>query len=303
MSNNFKYDVKRHEIHKKAAIYSYDVLHNDRPYGYTLVKVSKPSETGFFACALKKGNEVIIVYRGSDDARDFLESDSQIIMKKMPAQAKEAKDFCREVMEENKGCDFYVTGHSLGGALAQIVGAFFNLCTTTFNPAGVGSVIRRDILRGYPDKIVNYHNTQDPLFNWPFFDDFGTSYLVDSKEGVKAPHFIESMKPLNTAKLVNKDSYKSSGERLRDYQNRWNEGYQEIKSKTKSTIKKLTEPICAGIYYVNGYTRDDGTKVDGYTRTCGAKHSGGLKPSQKYKGLTLQQLSVDQINEILDELI
>lgn len=29
---------------------------------------------------------------------------------------------------------------------------------------------------------------------------------------------------------------------------------------------------CAGVYDVSGYTRADGTKVDGYIRRCGAKH-------------------------------
>lgn len=31
---------------------------------------------------------------------------------------------------------------------------------------------------------------------------------------------------------------------------------------------------CAGTYHVSGYTRADGTQVDGYMRTCGAKHEG-----------------------------
>ncbi len=30
---------------------------------------------------------------------------------------------------------------------------------------------------------------------------------------------------------------------------------------------------CIGLYYVNGYTLSDDTKVDGYIRNCGAKHN------------------------------
>ena len=30
---------------------------------------------------------------------------------------------------------------------------------------------------------------------------------------------------------------------------------------------------CVGSYFVSGYMREDGTKINGYTRTCGAKHN------------------------------
>lgn len=42
--------------------------------------------------------------------------------------------------------------------------------------------------------------------------------------------------------------------------------------RVKNKIKhKVSE--CVGSYFVHGYTREDGTKIDGYTRSCGAKHN------------------------------
>jgi len=49
----------------------------------------------------------------------------------------------------------------------------------------------------------------------------------------------------------------------------------EIYSVPNAAAYKVKNKVseCVGSYYVNGYTRGDGTKVDGYTRNCGAKHN------------------------------
>jgi len=60
---------------------------------------------------------------------------------------------------------------------------------------------------------------------------------------------------------------------------------------------------CAGTYHVRGYVRSDGVKVSDYERTCGAKHLGEQKASEKYHGLKLNQMSDNEFKEILRELI
>lgn len=60
---------------------------------------------------------------------------------------------------------------------------------------------------------------------------------------------------------------------------------------------------CAGTSHVSGYVRSDGVKVSDYERTCGAKHLGEQKASEKYRGLKVEQMTKDELDELLDELI
>ena len=58
---------------------------------------------------------------------------------------------------------------------------------------------------------------------------------------------------------------------------------------------------CAGTYHVRGYVRSDGVKVSGYERTRGAKHLG--KQTLRYRGLRIDQMTNEEIDELLDEYI
>ncbi|MCM1265611.1 MAG: hypothetical protein NC200_05365 [Candidatus Gastranaerophilales bacterium] len=60
---------------------------------------------------------------------------------------------------------------------------------------------------------------------------------------------------------------------------------------------------CAGTYRVSGYIRSDGIKVSSYERTCVAKHMGKQGAIEKYIGLKFQDLSKEELNEVLAELI
>ena len=64
-----------------------------------------------------------------------------------------------------------------------------------------------------------------------------------------------------------------------------------------------TLPSCAGTYHVRGYVRSDGVKVSDYERTCGAKHLGEQKSSEKYMGLKLSQMNDKEFKEVIRELI
>ncbi len=277
MTKKFINDVEKHEILKQAAIYSYNVNKKQIPKGYKLVKESKPSNTGFYACALKKGNEIIIAFRGSNDKQDFMESDMQIFFKKMPAQRQEAHAFCREIIKENPNSEYYITGHSLGGALAQTEGALFHIPTATFNPVGVGSMLKKDSLKGYNDKIINYHTPGDFTSLWTWFDNIGTNYVVESYAptiNVFAHHSAEDMKPLQTAVPMTRHPHKSTQEYTEKVKNVVHSGISKVKSRLNNTFTKTMNNSqveyltsgnsCPGSYYVDGYTRADGTKVSGY---------------------------------------
>lgn len=94
-----------------------------------------------FACAAyRNGNKVIISFRGTDDPADILISDGHIAAGKIPDKEFEyAEMFYAEVQnhfkDENVEIEF--TGHSLGGAIAQLLGAKYGNKTVTFNAPGM----------------------------------------------------------------------------------------------------------------------------------------------------------------------
>lgn len=84
-------------------------------------------QSGLTAFRLKRENDIIIVIRGSNSLVDAFE-DIKYGIKNATIQEKYLKEYIKETMEyysKQKGnYNFYITGHSLGGYLAQIGGAY-----------------------------------------------------------------------------------------------------------------------------------------------------------------------------------
>lgn len=82
----------------------------------------------FTAMTFKKGNNIVIAYRGTDfdDIGDWTQ-DIMYGLIGYAGQERVAQDYAKIVakhyIEENNNINIYVTGHSLGGYLAQIGGA------------------------------------------------------------------------------------------------------------------------------------------------------------------------------------
>jgi len=92
---------------------------------------------GFYAAAFQdeKGN-IIIAYRGTDDLEtlgpDTL-SDLAIRYNLMPSQLLSAKLFYDYIKSKYSSAAIQVTGHSLGGALADYVSMLYNIPSISFN--------------------------------------------------------------------------------------------------------------------------------------------------------------------------
>ncbi len=109
-------------------------------------------DSGFQAFAMKKGNDILISYRGTDFGKlsDLIDSDKEFrkdmnnngvlaFFKDLPDQARCAIYFCQKIRKKYSG-DIYVAGHSLGGALAQCVTAYMGdkvKRTVTWNALGI----------------------------------------------------------------------------------------------------------------------------------------------------------------------
>jgi hypothetical protein len=130
-----------------------------------------------------KYDEIVISYAGTDPTSiKDIHNDLDIALGKLPDQYEDALTFYNMVLNSNTDCtNFSITGHSLGGALAQLIGAKTGKNTMTFNAPGVYDIlsdpkIGLDSCKNYTN-IQNYSIINDPIGN--FGVHVGSSYIID----------------------------------------------------------------------------------------------------------------------------
>lgn len=125
---------------------------------YEAIDAANDPITGFQATAYKRMDtgEIVIAYRGTEFGREPVQDggvDAGMVLAGINIQAPEAELFTARVMAKAKlDADLHhrplevtVTGHSLGGTLAEINAAKFGLNGETFNAYGAAS------LKGVPE--------------------------------------------------------------------------------------------------------------------------------------------------------
>lgn len=293
-------EIEKHKILKQAALYSYNVNTKEIPQGYNLIVINT-YKSGFYGCALKKGNDIIIAYRGTElnDFDDII-NDLTMLLKKIPAQENEALELYDYIKSEYPSAQITITGHSLGGSLAQIVSEKRGVNAVTFNAYGTRNLFdNKKHING--DNVINYCNPKDPITIINAYNHIGKCYKINSNYPRKNYHKLENMEPLENRSLTsNKKLQEAWYEMEKECMIKIYNYLKYIPIETLRNIKSTFE--CVGSYTVSGYTRKDGTNVCDYIRTCGAKHN-NLKPSEKYKGIPFDKLTKSQIDELLEELI
>ena len=92
--------------------------------GWEIIDSDRDDDSGFFAVTFKKGNRVVVSYRGSDSFdtaffTDWLVDDNySAFIKHASPQMIKAIKYARKTRKDHTGDDLSFTGHSLGGGLA-----------------------------------------------------------------------------------------------------------------------------------------------------------------------------------------
>lgn len=151
------------------------------PLGWEVIHTSPPSETGFAAIAVRNNatGEIVIAFRGTDDWKDVTGNWGPLARQSgsLP-QLKEAEAFYQQV-RALYGDNITLTGHSLGGALAQLVAALaksihgVDVPALTYNAPGVEGIYRDELVSRDPQRsplpassftnITNYNTALDPV--------------------------------------------------------------------------------------------------------------------------------------------
>ncbi|MGE6333328.1 lipase family protein [Stenotrophomonas sp. NPDC077659] len=127
------------------------VKHMDMPSGYQGT-IYRNVETG----------DYVVAHRGTEfDRQPLIDGaiDVGMVTTRFNGQLKDALELTREAKEmaDREGKNVSVTGHSLGGALAQVTAHHYNLPGEAFNPYGANSLGYR-IPAGQPSNAAPFTN-------------------------------------------------------------------------------------------------------------------------------------------------
>src|SRR3989338_742676 len=117
-------------------------------------------DTGFEAVSFTNSTEIVISYAGTKDIYDTGDNAANIGLAAGlgSGQLKQAAEYYLQVKAANPGATITLTGHSLGGGLAALIGVFFGVPATTFDQAPFANTAEQGLLgtAGYALDLKNY---------------------------------------------------------------------------------------------------------------------------------------------------
>src|SRR5262245_11885828 len=126
---------------KTYALLSEDVYSDEElsPQGWRRQLWRADAACGFFGAVYQTGQCTVVAFRGSQDRKDFLDADLDIALRSVPLKQMEAAVNLFNVARTVASEAITLTGHSLGGGLAQVVACYGKVRAVTFNAPGVKS--------------------------------------------------------------------------------------------------------------------------------------------------------------------
>ena len=261
-------------VHKEYLELCKYIYHKDTdlPKGYKVIDIFKDSN-GFYAEAVRKGNNIVIVSRGSNDFFDAY-IDLLIPQGRTPSQyysLMKAYHKVNKIRNVEPNVTITFTGHSLGGTISDLASVSTGENAVSFAPFGAEKLLPTNVKK-LPSYVIDYGNEDDFVFTSKLNQQMGEVRIVPPIND-EWSHKLENWGDIGEyflyaktgAPFVNADDI-SLIKRYREYLEKHN-----LRFNSNNTDKTS----CVGSYPVSGYTRSDGTEVSSYVRTCGAKHTKG----------------------------
>lgn len=190
-------DYKKHEELKNLCIAVYNNKNTANIKGWKYLKCASDNTTGFFCEIYKKDKNYALVIRGTDTKTPFkfnddLYADKQLFFKKLPLQIISARTVYNNLKKDLKKDEkIILTGHSLGGSLAEILGTETGVETVSFNAYGVNNINGIDIK--YKNNIINYGSAHDLVFVYNIDNHIGKTIILNNlitqtDELIKSPN-------------------------------------------------------------------------------------------------------------------
>jgi hypothetical protein len=150
-----------------------------------------PVTSGFEAIAFQKGTEIVISYAGTydKDVKGDIVADAGLATGVGSVQLLQAVEYYLQIKATNPGATITLTGHSLGGGLASLVGVFLGVNATTFDqaPFALTALSQAADLKTYLAGKLDSHGTR--IYSDKLLEPL-TSYIAQKEAFGASPTLI-----------------------------------------------------------------------------------------------------------------